>query len=135
VFQAGLGKKRDPISKITTVKRAEGVTQVVECLVSNCKALSLNPSTTHVHAHTPTPTPTQIHKQINYSVPLVDSASFCVFLVSAPFAESKNWGIFTPFCVLFTSWSVGVAETEVDWNSFVSGSPSIRCCSLLEFTN
>jgi hypothetical protein len=29
---AGLGQKQDPISKITNVKRAGGVAQVVECL-------------------------------------------------------------------------------------------------------
>jgi hypothetical protein len=43
--QASLGKKGDPISKITRAKRARGAAQVVECLPSKWKALSLNPST------------------------------------------------------------------------------------------
>jgi hypothetical protein len=49
VVQAGLGIKRDPISKITSAMRAGGVTQVGEHLPSNlakCGALSSNPSTT-----------------------------------------------------------------------------------------
>jgi hypothetical protein len=43
--QAGLGKKLDPISKITRAKRDGCVAQVVECLPSKCKGLSSNPST------------------------------------------------------------------------------------------
>jgi hypothetical protein len=31
--QAGLGKKRETISKITTAKRARGLAEVVECLL------------------------------------------------------------------------------------------------------
>jgi dihydroxyacid dehydratase/phosphogluconate dehydratase len=46
VVQAGLGKKLDPMSKITRVKRAGGVTQVIEYLPSKNKILSSNPSTT-----------------------------------------------------------------------------------------
>jgi hypothetical protein len=37
----------DPIQKITKAKRVMGVAQVVECLPSKCKALNLNPSTSH----------------------------------------------------------------------------------------
>jgi hypothetical protein len=44
--QAGLGKKLDPISKIARVKRVGGMTQAVEYLPSNHKALSSNFSTT-----------------------------------------------------------------------------------------
>jgi hypothetical protein len=52
VVQASLGKKRDPISK-TREKRAEGVGQVIQCLVRKSEALSSNPSTTtHTHKHT-----------------------------------------------------------------------------------
>jgi hypothetical protein len=43
--QAGLGKKRNPISKITKAKRTEGVNQGVEHLPCKCKALNSNPST------------------------------------------------------------------------------------------
>jgi hypothetical protein len=35
--QPGLGKKRDPISKITTSKRAGGVAHMVECLPRKCE--------------------------------------------------------------------------------------------------
>jgi hypothetical protein len=45
MVQTSLGKKRDPISKITRAKRAGGVAQVVEPLPSKCKALSSNPKT------------------------------------------------------------------------------------------
>jgi hypothetical protein len=41
-----MGKKPDPISKITRAKRAEGVAQATEYLFSKHKALSSNPSTT-----------------------------------------------------------------------------------------
>jgi hypothetical protein len=34
IVQAGLGKKQDPISKIIRTKRAGGMAQVVECLIS-----------------------------------------------------------------------------------------------------
>jgi hypothetical protein len=44
VAQAGLGKKRDPISKITREKRPRVMAQVVEHLPSKCQALSSNPS-------------------------------------------------------------------------------------------
>jgi hypothetical protein len=40
VIQAGLGIKQHPMSKITKVKRAESVAQVVEHPPSKCKALS-----------------------------------------------------------------------------------------------
>jgi hypothetical protein len=43
--QASLGKKQDPISKITRAKSAGGVVQAVEGLPSKHKALHLNPST------------------------------------------------------------------------------------------
>jgi hypothetical protein len=36
----GLGKKQDPISKISRAKNAGGVTQAVEHLPSKCKVLS-----------------------------------------------------------------------------------------------
>jgi hypothetical protein len=42
-----LGRKQNPISKITRAKRVGGVAQMVECLPSKCKALWSNPSTTH----------------------------------------------------------------------------------------
>jgi hypothetical protein len=45
VVQASLGKKPDPISKITRTKRARSVTQAVKHLSSKCKALSSNHST------------------------------------------------------------------------------------------
>jgi hypothetical protein len=35
---------RDPISKIPSTKRADGVAQVVELLPNKCKVLSSNPS-------------------------------------------------------------------------------------------
>jgi hypothetical protein len=38
MVQAGLGKKRDPISKITRVKKAGGMAQVVEHQPSKYKA-------------------------------------------------------------------------------------------------
>jgi hypothetical protein len=45
VVQAVLGKKQDPVYKITRgEKRAGGMAQVVEHLLSNCKPLSSNPS-------------------------------------------------------------------------------------------
>jgi hypothetical protein len=46
VVQGSLGKKRDPISKVTKAKRAGGAAQEVECLPSMCEALSSNRSTT-----------------------------------------------------------------------------------------
>jgi hypothetical protein len=61
VTQAGLGKKQDPISKITRAKRAGGVAQAVECLTHKHEALSPNPSThlpkkgymyMYIHIHT-----------------------------------------------------------------------------------
>jgi phosphatidate phosphatase PAH1 len=38
--QTSLGKKQDPISKITRTKRAGGIVQVVECLPSKHEALN-----------------------------------------------------------------------------------------------
>jgi hypothetical protein len=46
VFQTGLGIKRYPISKRTEAIRAGGMVQVVKCLPSKHKVLSLNLSTT-----------------------------------------------------------------------------------------
>jgi hypothetical protein len=43
--KAGPGQKQDPIWKITKVKRARGVAQVVEYLPSKFEALSSNPNT------------------------------------------------------------------------------------------
>jgi hypothetical protein len=43
---AGPGIKPDPVSKIANTKRAGGVAQVVECLLSKCKTLSSTISTT-----------------------------------------------------------------------------------------
>jgi hypothetical protein len=43
---AWANSSQDPISKITREKRAEGVAQVVECLLCKCFALGLNPSPT-----------------------------------------------------------------------------------------
>jgi hypothetical protein len=43
--QSGPGKKPDPISKITRVKRAGSVTQEVACLSNKHEALSSNLST------------------------------------------------------------------------------------------
>jgi hypothetical protein len=45
VVQANLGIKHGPISKITNAKSAGDMTQVVECLPGNYKALSSNPRT------------------------------------------------------------------------------------------
>jgi hypothetical protein len=45
VVQAGLGKKQDPISKITRAKWARGIVQVVAYLPSKNEALSTNLST------------------------------------------------------------------------------------------
>jgi hypothetical protein len=45
VVQASLGKKQDPISKITRANRAGGVAQVEEHLPSKSEALSSNTST------------------------------------------------------------------------------------------
>jgi hypothetical protein len=42
-IQASLGKKQDPISKLTRAERTEDVTQVVEYLPTKRKALSSNP--------------------------------------------------------------------------------------------
>jgi hypothetical protein len=42
IVQAGLGKKQDPISKITRAKRTEGLAQAVEHLTSKYEALSSN---------------------------------------------------------------------------------------------
>jgi hypothetical protein len=44
--QARLGKKQDPISKITRAKRVGGVKQAVEYLPRKYENLSSNPSTT-----------------------------------------------------------------------------------------
>jgi hypothetical protein len=46
VVQTGLGKNMRAISKITKVKRAGSMAQVVKCLPSKCKALSSTGSTT-----------------------------------------------------------------------------------------
>jgi hypothetical protein len=45
--QVGLGKKREPIQKITNVKRSEGVAQVVEYMHSKCEVLMLK----HQYCH------------------------------------------------------------------------------------
>jgi hypothetical protein len=46
-IQVGLGKKQDPISKVTRGKNgAGGVVHAVECLLSDCETLSSNASTT-----------------------------------------------------------------------------------------
>jgi hypothetical protein len=44
VVQASLDIKRDPISKITNIKRVGGMAQVVECLPNKHKFLSSNSS-------------------------------------------------------------------------------------------
>jgi hypothetical protein len=44
VAQDSLGKKQDPISKITRAKMAGGIAQAVEYLPSKWKVLNLNPS-------------------------------------------------------------------------------------------
>jgi hypothetical protein len=41
----GLGEKGDPISKIANAKRANRVAQVIEGLLSKCKALSSTSNT------------------------------------------------------------------------------------------
>jgi hypothetical protein len=46
--QAGLGKKENANSKATRAKWAGGVTQVAECLSSECKALISNSSTAKI---------------------------------------------------------------------------------------
>jgi hypothetical protein len=46
VVPAGLGKKWDPISKITRAKKVGGMAQAAESLPSKHKALSPNSSTT-----------------------------------------------------------------------------------------
>jgi hypothetical protein len=46
VVQADLGKKQEPIFKITRVKGAGSMTQLVKHLPSKHKALSKNPSFT-----------------------------------------------------------------------------------------
>jgi hypothetical protein len=46
MVQAGLGKKRDPKSKITRAKRTAGMAKAVEHLHSKGEALTLNPSIT-----------------------------------------------------------------------------------------
>jgi hypothetical protein len=43
VVQAGLGKKRDLISKITRARRTENMAQVVEYLLESTKPLNSNP--------------------------------------------------------------------------------------------
>jgi hypothetical protein len=48
MVHTGLGKRRDLISKITGVKRAEGVVQVVQRLPSKCEALSSHLGTTKI---------------------------------------------------------------------------------------
>jgi hypothetical protein len=45
VVQANLGKKQDPISKITRAKRVGGIAQVIEYLLSKQEALTSNSST------------------------------------------------------------------------------------------
>jgi hypothetical protein len=45
IVQAHPGKKRDPISKVTTAKQAGSMTQALKYMSSKCKALSSNPST------------------------------------------------------------------------------------------
>jgi hypothetical protein len=45
VVQAGLGTSMRPYLKISKAKRAGGMPQAVECLLSKCKALSSNIST------------------------------------------------------------------------------------------
>jgi hypothetical protein len=42
MVQACLGRRQEPVSKITTAKRAGSVAQAVECLPSECEALSSN---------------------------------------------------------------------------------------------
>jgi hypothetical protein len=61
MVQVGLDKKQDLISKITRAKWAGSMVQVVDCLRSNCEALSSNPHTLptfsppkHIHTHTHT---------------------------------------------------------------------------------
>jgi hypothetical protein len=66
VVQADLGRKQDPISKITNAKRAGGVAQVVELLPSKCKALNSSPSI-HTHTHT--------HKAVSWRI----SVQSCFF--------------------------------------------------------
>jgi hypothetical protein len=46
MIEAVLGKKRDPISKVTRTKRTESMAQAIDCLPSKCEALSSNSSTT-----------------------------------------------------------------------------------------
>jgi hypothetical protein len=43
MVQGSLGKKQDPITKITRAKKAGGVAKVVEHLPPKCKALSPHP--------------------------------------------------------------------------------------------
>jgi hypothetical protein len=45
MVQTILGKRQDPISNITRVKRTGGLAQVVQCLPRKHKALSQNPNT------------------------------------------------------------------------------------------
>jgi hypothetical protein len=45
MVHTGLGKKQNPVSKVTRAKRARGMTQEVKHLSSHCKALSSNPNT------------------------------------------------------------------------------------------
>jgi hypothetical protein len=46
MVQDALNQKGDPISKITRVKRAGGLAQVIEYLPIKCEALNSTPSTT-----------------------------------------------------------------------------------------
>jgi hypothetical protein len=45
VVQSGWSIKQDPSSKITRAKRAGGMAQAVECLITKGKVRSSNPST------------------------------------------------------------------------------------------
>jgi hypothetical protein len=47
IVQAGLGKKQDPLSKITRAKITAGVVQAVKHLPHKHQALSSNPSSTN----------------------------------------------------------------------------------------
>jgi hypothetical protein len=47
LVQVDLGTKQHPISKITRIKRAGGIAQAVELLLSKLKAL-INPNTTKI---------------------------------------------------------------------------------------
>jgi hypothetical protein len=53
MVQAVLSIKRDPVSKITNIKRADGMVQVVEYLPTKCKALSSTTPTLPPHPKHP----------------------------------------------------------------------------------